>query len=179
MSSEELRNSTSQENAESKRPEIVVDEDWKARVKAEDATLDQKIQEEQEEKKNASQTKGQAAAQTGQADGDSSETSAEEIEMPPAGFSALVGMLTTQTMVGLGVIPNPVSGKAEPQLKLARHFIDLLGIIEEKTKGNLDADEKSLLNSTLHQLRMTFLQQSKTATQNTSDDTQSSTTQSE
>ena len=169
MSSEEPRNSTSQENADSEKPEIVVDEDWKARVKAEDAALDQKIQEE---KKNASQTERQEAAQTGQRGSDSSDISGEELEMPAASFSTLVGMFMTQAMVGLGVIPNPVSGKAEPQLKLARHFIDLLGIIEEKTKGNLEADEKSMLNSTLHQLRTMFLQQSKTATQqDTSDDT--------
>lgn len=169
MSSEEPRNSTSQKTADSEKPDIVVDEDWKARVKAEDAALDQKLQEE---KKNAPQTEQQGAAQTGQGEGDPSDNSGEELEMPPASFSSLVGMFTTQAMVGLGVIPNPVSGKSEPQLKLARHFIDLLGLIEEKTKGNLDADEKTMLNSTLHQLRTTFLQQSKAAMQqDTSDDT--------
>ena len=162
MSSEEPRDSTSQEPADSGKPEIVVDEDWKSRVKAEDSALDQKIQEE---KKNVSQTQQQEAAQTGKREGDSSDISGEELEMPPAGFSTLVGMFMTQAMVGLGVIPNPVSGKAVPQLKLARHFIDLLGIIEEKTTGNLDAGEKAMLNSTLHQLRTMFLQQSKTATQ--------------
>ena len=168
MSSEAPRNSTSQENADSEKPEIVIDEDWKTRVKAEDAALDQKIQEE---KKNAPQTEQQGSAQTEQGGADASDNSGEELEMPPASFSTLVGMLTTQAMVGLGVIPNPVSGKAESQLKLARHFIDLLSIVEEKTKGNLDADEKTMLNSTLHQLRTMFLQQSKAATQQeTSDD---------
>jgi hypothetical protein len=164
MSSEEPQSSTSQENADSEKPGIVVDEDWKTRVKAEDAALDQKLQEE---KKNVSPTEQQDAAQAGD---DSSDTSGEEIEMPPASFSSLVGMFTTQAMVGLGVVPNPVSGKAEPQLKLARHFIDLLSIIEEKTNGNLEDDEKAMLNSTLHQLRTMFLQQSKAATQNTSGD---------
>jgi hypothetical protein len=176
MSSEEPRNFTSRENADSEKPEIVIDEDWKERIKAEDAALDQKIQEE---KKNVPQSERQGDVQTGQGEGDSSGTTGGELEMPPASFSSLVGMFTTQAMVGLGVIPNPISGKAEPQLKLARHFIDLLSIIEEKTNGNLEADEIAMLNSTLHQLRTMFLQQSKAATQTTSGDAQSSSMQTE
>ena len=167
MSSDDSQKTTSQESSDPEKPAIVIDEDWKTRVKAEDAALDQK---RQDKKKNASQSDEQGAAQTEEGGGDSSDTTGEEFEMPPASFSSLVEMFTTQAMVGLGVVPNPVSGKADPQLKLARHFIDLLSIIEKKTEGNLEADEKSMLNSTLHQLRTMFLQQSKAPTQQEASD---------
>ena len=81
--------------------------------------------------------------------------------VPPADFSTLVTMFSTQAMVAMGAIPHPSSGKAEVQLELARHFIDLLGVVEEKTKGNLSADETNLISSSLHYLRMSFIEQSK------------------
>lgn len=81
--------------------------------------------------------------------------------VPPADFQTLVTMFSTQAMVALGAIPHPSSGKAEVQLELARHFIDLLGVVEEKSKGNLTDDETSLISSSLHYLRMSFIEQSK------------------
>ena len=81
--------------------------------------------------------------------------------MPPASFGTLVAMFTTQAMVSLGAIPNPATGKAEPQLELARHFIGLLGVLEEKTKGNLDPHESQQLIQSLHELRIAFVEISK------------------
>lgn len=85
-------------------------------------------------------------------------SSPDDIRIPPADFAVLITMFSTQAMVALGQIPHPGSGKAEVQLPLARHFIDLLGVVEGKTKGNLTPDESSLLDSTLHFLRMGYLQ---------------------
>src|SRR5207302_7076555 len=78
--------------------------------------------------------------------------------IPPADFLALVEMFSTQALVALGMISHPSTGKPQPQLQLARHFIDLLAVVEAKTKGNLSAEESSLLDSTLHFLRMTFVE---------------------
>ena len=78
--------------------------------------------------------------------------------LPPADFSTLVQMLATQSMVALGMIPHPSSGKAEPQLPLAQHFIDLLGVLEAKCTGNLDAQEAEFLRQSLHHLRITFVE---------------------
>jgi len=86
----------------------------------------------------------------------------QPIQLPPADFSTLVSMLSSQAMVMLGVLPNPATGKPEAQLEFARQFIDLLSILEEKTKGNLESEEELALKNTLHQLRMIFLEQSKT-----------------
>ena len=82
-------------------------------------------------------------------------------QVPPATMTTLVSMFSTQAMVGLGLLANPMTGKPEPQLHLARHFIDLLGVLETKTQGNLTSDEAKLLEMSLHELRMAFVQVSR------------------
>jgi hypothetical protein len=82
-------------------------------------------------------------------------------QLPPASLTTLVTMLSTQAMVALGVLPDPGTGEADPQPALARHFIDLIGVVEEKTKENCTIDEQRMLNSTLHELRMAFVQMSR------------------
>jgi hypothetical protein len=132
------------------KPEIVIDDDWKARVKAEDAALDEK----------------QRSETADETESDETETTADEPqqaritpeELPPADFATLVSMLMTQVMVALGAIPNPASGKPEKEPVLAKHFIDLLSILDEKTKGNLAQDEAAMLETTLHQLRLAYIE---------------------
>ena len=137
------------------KPELVVDENWKQQVKAEDAALDQKFKQDSAEEQKDSQP------DETKADSEQPEQAADLQDIPPAEFGTLVSMFSTQAMFSLGVIPNPVTGKVETQLPLARHFIDLLGVLEEKTKGNLDDAEKSLLDSSLHQLRMVYVEKTK------------------
>ncbi len=60
-------------------------------------------------------------------------------------------------MVALGDVPNPITGKLDPQPKQAKHFIDTLAMLEEKTNGNRTPEESALLSSFLHQLRMAFV----------------------
>ena len=57
----------------------------------------------------------------------------------------------------MGLVPDPVSGKPNVNRNLAKHFVDTLGILEEKTRGNLTDDEAALLTETLHQLRMAYV----------------------
>ena len=78
-------------------------------------------------------------------------------KLPPPSFSLLVASLGSQAMVALGQVPNPLDGKTEVRLDLARHAIEMLSILEQKTKGNLAADEAQMLDSVLHQLRMAFV----------------------
>ena len=59
-------------------------------------------------------------------------------------------------MTALGFFPDP-SGTMEPNRSMAKHFIDTLGVLEEKTAGNLDEEESSMLQETLHQLRMAYM----------------------
>jgi len=148
----------SEEDQEKPELEIKSDEDWKTRVKAEDTALDQRRETEKKTPDKEEQPREKPAEEK-----QSSQKPKQE-QLPPlpkATFESLVGMYSTQAMVALGVIPNPISGEAEPQLELAMHFIDLLGVVEEKTKGNLTNDEENLLSTTLHQLRMGFVEISK------------------
>jgi ABC-type branched-subunit amino acid transport system ATPase component len=78
--------------------------------------------------------------------------------VPPASFANLVLMLASQAAIALGQAPNPVSGKTEKQLEVARHLIDTLAILDEKTKGNLAPDEAQLLETAIHQLRLGFVE---------------------
>jgi hypothetical protein len=82
-------------------------------------------------------------------------------KIPPASFSFLVSTLGAQAAVALGMAPNPLTNKTEVQPELGKHAIDTLTILEEKTKGNLSAEETQLLEAVLHQLRMAYLQQKK------------------
>jgi hypothetical protein len=74
-----------------------------------------------------------------------------------ADFQTIVSLLATQVMVSLGALPNPMSGEAEVHPIHAKHFIDLLGVLQEKTKGNLSPEEDQGLESLMHELRMGFL----------------------
>lgn len=78
--------------------------------------------------------------------------------LPPPSFSLLVATFASQAMVAFGHAPNPIDGKTEVRLELARHAIDMLDILEQKTKGNLTPDEATMLESVLHQLRLAFVE---------------------
>lgn len=74
-----------------------------------------------------------------------------------ADFTTLVASLATTAMYQLGMVRD-ARGMAPPlDLEAARHTIDMLGVIEEKTRGNLTAEEKQLLDQSLYDLRMSYL----------------------
>ncbi|MBW1878453.1 MAG: DUF1844 domain-containing protein [Deltaproteobacteria bacterium] len=64
-------------------------------------------------------------------------------------------------MVNLGEIADPTTKERTVNLPLARQTIDLIGVLEEKTRGNLDEEEKKLLDSVLYDLRIRFVQRRK------------------
>jgi hypothetical protein len=74
--------------------------------------------------------------------------------MPPATFSALVQMLAMSALDALGAVPGPDGSAPPPDPALARHSIDLLGVLQEKTRNNLATEEARLLEQTLFDLRM-------------------------
>jgi hypothetical protein len=81
----------------------------------------------------------------------------QQDKLPPPSFSFLVATHAAQISTLLGQQPNPMTGKTEIRLDMAKHFIDTLSILEEKTKGNLTADEASLLSAVLHQSRVGYV----------------------
>jgi len=92
---------------------------------------------------------------------DTTDKSASLKDLPPPSFSLLVATFASQAMVALGRVPNPVDGKTSITPELAQHAIDMLVMLETKTKGNLTADEARLLEGAMHQLRLAFLEAKK------------------
>lgn len=82
----------------------------------------------------------------------------EDMDFPPASIPLLINTLAMQVLSNLGQIPDPQTGKAMIYKPLAQHLIDMLGILDEKTKGNLTADEQEMLTDVLTQLRILFVQ---------------------
>jgi hypothetical protein len=121
------------ENQNNEEPKIIVDEDWKSQV-----------EREKEELTNAPDANAEAEQGEG--------------ELPPASILGLVSMFATQSMAALGLLVDPETGQGHVSRPMAKHFIDLLGVLQEKTEGNLTEDEAGHLRDALHQLRMVYVQ---------------------
>ena len=120
------------ENDPSPTPDLHVDSDWKAEAQAEKDRL-------------AAEEKSQAG-----------EGGAGQ-QLPPADFKTLVSEIVTQAMFAMGMIPDPKTGQRVAILDLAKHHVDTLGVLQEKTAGNLEEEEQKLLDQALHELRMHFV----------------------
>lgn len=71
-----------------------------------------------------------------------------------------VSGLAMEALIALGEMPHPATRKQAMNLAQAKYLIDLLGVLEEKTRGNLSVDEDRLLKDALYQLRMRYLTKS-------------------
>jgi hypothetical protein len=78
--------------------------------------------------------------------------------LPPASFLFLVLSLRAQCEIQLGLMHYGEGEKPEPDLVLARHTIDLMGMLLEKTKGNLSLEEHRMLENSLTELRFRYVQ---------------------
>ena len=73
-------------------------------------------------------------------------------------FSTLIISLSTQSLMHLGEIPNPSSGKVESDMPVAKQMIDIIGLLRDKTRGNLDQGEEKLVEDILYDLRMRYVE---------------------
>ena len=117
-------------------PKLHVDSDWKAEAQAEKERL---------------------AADTANA-GPKAGAPGAPGELPPADFKSLMGLLASQAVMGLGAYSDPQSGGVVVDLPGAKFAIDLLAVLEEKTKGNLNDDESKEISTVLAELRSRFVQ---------------------
>jgi hypothetical protein len=76
---------------------------------------------------------------------------------PPIDFPSYLLSYYTQGLVLLGEVPNPYTNKKEEDVEAARHTIDILTMLEQKTKGNLTKEEQQLMETVLYELRMKFM----------------------
>lgn len=112
-----------------------VDESWKERAERE-------------------KTSGEAAPKSADVRG-APET--QERTPPEARFDLFISSLAMEALIALGDVPHPVTRKQAANLPQAKYLVDLLGILEEKTKGNLVVEEQQLISDTVYQLRMRYL----------------------
>ena len=83
----------------------------------------------------------------------------EELPLPPATFDFFVLSLKTQAEMSMGLYHfGEEKDRPKPDLRIARHSIDLLAMIAEKTKGNLSYDEQRLIENSLTELRFRYVQ---------------------
>jgi hypothetical protein len=80
---------------------------------------------------------------------------------PEINFSTFVFSLSSSVLIHLGLAPDPVSGEQKQQLSLAKQTIDLLGMLQEKTRGNLTEEEKRMMDGILYDLRLRYVQEVK------------------
>ncbi len=81
--------------------------------------------------------------------------------LPPLDFSSIVFPFYTQALLKLGILEEPDQPKGERNMELARRLIDILDLLKDRTKGNLNPDEEKSLESCLQQLKMHYLEKSK------------------
>ncbi len=117
----------------SEEKKIFIDEDWKSQIAAEKEELQREAEEQTESPE------------------------PQQGEVPPASLEMLVTMFASEAMMALGQLPNPATGQLSISLDHARYAIDMLQMLQEKTKGNLDPNEAKMLEDLLHQLRMLFV----------------------
>ncbi|MDZ7619518.1 MAG: DUF1844 domain-containing protein [Patescibacteria group bacterium] len=118
---------------------IIIDEDWKSQVAAE----------------------REAAEGAASPPSDSQPSSAgnqPEEPMPEPSLAFLFGGVYLQGLVALGLLPNPATDRPEKNLALARHAIDTLDMLREKTEGNRTPAESQELDAILHHLRLAFVE---------------------
>lgn len=146
-------------NSESnEEPKIIIDEDYKSQVEREKAEFKEKQTNESDETDAVTAETSETRAESeGNAAG-STNTQQEIPPPPPASLEFLVTSLATQAMASMGQIPGEDGQPMPKNLDYARHFIDLIAVLEEKTKGNLTDDEDKFIQGTLHQMRMIFVQ---------------------
>jgi hypothetical protein len=115
-------------------PKIIIDSDWKSQAQAE------------KQKLAAAEEKSRAQAQS---------------SMEPVRFDDIVGLLASGAMQYMGYMADPQTGRAVVSLEYAKLHIDMLSVLEEKTKGNLSEQESATLSKMLNQLRLDFVDLSK------------------
>jgi hypothetical protein len=113
--------------------------------------------------KDSQQQQGSPESSGAQAQPGGGQTASEEDEyahgpLPEVTMATFVFSLSSSALVHLGEIAEPESNRTKVDLVIAKQIIDTLGMLQEKTKGNLDHDEENLLRTVLYDLRMRYVQ---------------------
>ena len=118
------------------------------------------IDKEKEEKEKIQDAKKPEPEEAGPAGEKPGENEAR-VCLPEINFPTFIMSLNVSAFVNLGVLDNPANGKKEKNLDLAKQTIDILCMLEEKTRGNLSKDEESMLKNILYDLRIIYVKEKK------------------
>jgi hypothetical protein len=124
--------------ADDQGKKLIIDDDWKQEAQKDKEVLEEKEKQQQENPEAAGNAR----------------------TLPPADFSSLVSMLGTQAFYAMGFIRTREDEEPVQDLQMAKYNVDLLGVLQEKTENNLSDEEHKILDETLQQLRMAFIQAS-------------------
>lgn len=81
--------------------------------------------------------------------------------LPAINFATFIFSLNSSALVQLGMMEDPTSGEKSKNLPLAKQTIDILSMLEEKSRGNLDADEAAMLKNILYDLRIHYVKETR------------------
>ena len=107
-----------------------------------------------EERKDGKQT--EAAEPRSAAEGGASPKS---YALPKIDFATFILSINSTALLQLGLLEDPASGQKTKNLALAKQTIDLIAMLEEKTRGNLTSDEENILKNILYELRMLYVKE--------------------
>jgi hypothetical protein len=93
--------------------------------------------------------------------------SAKSSPLPEVTFSTFILSLASSTLVQLGEVPNPETNRVEQDLAMARHSIDILNMLRQKTECSLEDQERKMLDSILYELQMKYVIKCKNAPKDT------------
>lgn len=110
----------------------------------------------EETKDNQSKNGEDASKASSQAGG---AASSKPYPLPKIDFSTFVLSINSSALVQLGLLEDPASGQKTKNLALAKQTIDLLAMLEEKTKNNLSSDEDNILKNILYELRILYIKE--------------------
>jgi len=109
------------------------------------------------DKRFSAQKEGDSKQETKREEAHGEGSSEQETPLPEINFINFLFSISTSALIQLGEIEDPISRKADKNLPLAKQTIDLIGMLKEKTKGNLTPDEEKLIESILFDLRMRYV----------------------
>ncbi len=92
--------------------------------------------------------------------GEKKSESENGIPLPAINFATFIVSLNSSAYAHMGLLEDPAEGKKSINLPLAKQVIDIIAMLEEKTKGNLNSEEETMLESILYDLRIKYVKQS-------------------
>lgn len=111
-----------------------------------------------DENKNCAEPAGPSVEEAAQAAMAADAAAAKEnFQLPKVDFSTFVLSLASSALVQLGEVPNPENGRNEQNLPIAKHTIDILAMLREKTSCGLTEEETRLMDGVLYELRMKYV----------------------